>query len=69
MLSVPNHCVSGSSSHESLLPNFIRGFGKADGFVVPQILFISGIFVSLILFFLMLLLVDWDLSLFLCGLL
>lgn len=51
MPTVPNHFVSGNACHENLLHNLTRGFGKADEFVVPQILHISGIFVCLIFVF------------------
>lgn len=44
MRAVPNHLLSGSGCHESLLHSLTRGFGKAVEFVVPQILLISGIF-------------------------
>ena len=64
-----NHIASGNGCHESLLRNLTRGFGKADEFVVPQILLISGILVCLTLFFLMFLLVHQDCSQCLCGLL
>lgn len=49
--------MPGSGHHGSLLHNHTRDFGKAHEFVVPQVLLISGIFIHLILFFLVFLLV------------